>query len=66
MVLMYDKVSLLWSLASSLVFTVLFSFFTLNLNAWEASDLQMLSKNSRLFGKVSKFLLLRKPPEAAP
>ncbi len=63
MLLLHDKSSLLRSLASSIVFTVLYTIFSLNLQAWEASDIRLIAKNIPAFGKLSKFVMLRKLPE---
>jgi hypothetical protein len=65
MLLLHDKSSLPRSLASSIVFAALYTIFSLNLGAWEASDIQLIAKNIPAFGRLSKFLVLRKPPEAA-
>lgn len=65
MLLVHDKSSLPRSLASSVLFTVLYTIFSLNFNAWEASDIQLIAKNIPAFGRLSKFLVLRKPPETA-
>ena len=65
MLLLHDKSSLARSLASSIVFTALYTIFSLNLQAWEAGDIQLIAKNIPAFGRLSKFLMLRKPPESS-
>lgn len=65
MLLIHDKSSLPLSLASSIVFTLLYTIFSLNFGAWEASDVQLITKNIPAFGRLSRFIVLRKPPENA-